>query len=246
MSKSPIARLSLDELESYLHEHRENALAGNPVQLVILHHTWQPTAADYAGEKTWQAIRRYHIETRGWREIGYHLGIAPDGTVWRLRPLTMTGAHCLGRYQGHRVNDVSIGLAMIGNFDVEDPELCLPLACQVMAIVCRVFGFGPGQIYFHRNFQDKSCPGLKVHRGDVRDRVAAILAGNQPEPPYPQSLDVAPWAEEAVKTLRDQGILSGYPDGSFRGGHPVTRNELAAALYKLLQHLQASPGGGER
>lgn len=42
------------------------------------------------------------------------------------------------------------------------------------------------------------------------------------------------WAYEAVRTLIQQGILKGYPDGSFRGTKPVSRYEFAVALRDAL------------
>ncbi|GIV20469.1 MAG: hypothetical protein KatS3mg023_2220 [Armatimonadota bacterium] len=53
--------------------------------------------------------------------------------------------------------------------------------------------------------------------------------------------DVPPghWAYEAVQTLIRQGILKGYPDGSFRGQSPVTRYEFAVALRDALQEVRS-------
>jgi hypothetical protein len=49
--------------------------------------------------------------------------------------------------------------------------------------------------------------------------------------------DVPPghWAYDAVQSLIREGILRGYPDGSFRGRKPVTRYEFAVALRDALQ-----------
>jgi hypothetical protein len=43
------------------------------------------------------------------------------------------------------------------------------------------------------------------------------------------------WAYDAVQSLIREGILRGYPDGSFRGQKPVTRYEFAVALRDALQ-----------
>ncbi len=48
------------------------------------------------------------------------------------------------------------------------------------------------------------------------------------------------WAAGAVQKLRDEGVLLGYPDGTFRGSQPLTRYELAAALQRFVEFLQES------
>jgi hypothetical protein len=40
------------------------------------------------------------------------------------------------------------------------------------------------------------------------------------------------WAEPFIKVLVEKGIISGYPDGTFRPDQPVTRAEFAALLAK--------------
>lgn len=47
------------------------------------------------------------------------------------------------------------------------------------------------------------------------------------------------WAREAVEALTQQGVLTGFPDGTFRGGDPATRYQMALALYRLYVLLDA-------
>jgi len=42
------------------------------------------------------------------------------------------------------------------------------------------------------------------------------------------------WAYDAVQKLVDQGIIIGYPDGTFRGNRAMTRYEFAMAISRLL------------
>ena len=133
------------------------------IQEVVLHHTWSPTAAQYRGQATWEAIRNYHVKERGWSDIGYHYGIGPDGTVWRLRPVTKSGAHVLNR------NQHTVGVAMIGNFDVEDPmKNGLPVAAQVVRVLVDRFKLKPENIRFHREFANKICPGTRLDLANFR------------------------------------------------------------------------------
>lgn len=53
-------------------------------------------------------IRRWHVEERGWSDIGYHYIIDRDGTVATGRPVSKSGAHT----KGHNAN--SIGVSLVG------------------------------------------------------------------------------------------------------------------------------------
>lgn len=50
------------------------------------------------------------------------------------------------------------------------------------------------------------------------------------------------WAYDAVQELVDQGIIIGYPDGTFKGNRAMTRYEFAIAISRLLDAL---PGGAK-
>lgn len=57
-----------------------------------------------------------------------------------------------------------------------------------------------------------------------------------------QLRDVQPgdWAYEAVRSLVERyGVITGYPDGTFRGNRSLTRYEFAAALARILDQIQA-------
>lgn len=55
-------------------------------------------------------IDRMH-RARGFNQIGYNYVVDLDGTVESGRPLTISGAHCLG------YNDHSVGICYIGGLD---------------------------------------------------------------------------------------------------------------------------------
>jgi uncharacterized protein YukE len=46
------------------------------------------------------------------------------------------------------------------------------------------------------------------------------------------------WAYQAVDTLQKAGIVIGYPDGTYSGGHAMTRYEFAEAVARLLPLLK--------
>jgi hypothetical protein len=46
------------------------------------------------------------------------------------------------------------------------------------------------------------------------------------------------WAFEAVARLKKEGIITGYPDGTFKGQRMMTRYEMASLLYALYMNLK--------
>ena len=48
--------------------------------------------------------------------------------------------------------------------------------------------------------------------------------------------DVTPddWAYQAISDLSDQGVVEGYPDGTFKGERNMTRYELAQIIARLM------------
>jgi hypothetical protein len=52
------------------------------------------------------------------------------------------------------------------------------------------------------------------------------------------------WAYNAIKELVDKyDVMSGFPDGTFRGSRTFTRYEAAAALYKVMIKMEEMAGG---
>lgn len=130
---------------------------------VWLHHTWSPTSAQYRGLSTVQAIQRYHVQERGFSDIGYGFLVAPDGTCFNGRPMNVMGAHVKGHNQ-------DIGVACIANFDTEDPWQWRGMG-QLRAcvnILLGRMGVGPEAVFFHRDAADKSCPGTRLDRAAFR------------------------------------------------------------------------------
>ena len=84
---------------------------------LVVHHS---LTAD-SGTVSWQAIRRYHTETNGWRAIGYHLGVEQIGDRYEMlagRPLTFSAAAA----KEQRMNHIGIHVCFVGNFDERPPD----------------------------------------------------------------------------------------------------------------------------
>ncbi len=67
----------------------------------------------------------------------------------------------------------------------------------------------------------------------TRAQVAAVVAGQLGLDPEPAAFPDVPsthWANEAIGALVDEGIMSGYPNGTFQPSNPMTRAEVAVVL----------------
>lgn len=79
-------------------------------------------------------------------------------------------------------------------------------------------------------------------RKDLEDLRAVMAAGAAGQPLDLSKIQLFPdtpenhWAYDYVATLAGNGLLEGYPDGTFKGDRPVTRYEMAAALYRAMMN----------
>ncbi len=132
------------------------------IDTIVLHHSATTDGKAF----DWAAIRRYHKETNGWQEIGYHYGIeevAGDYKIYTGRDLLMKGAHT----KEADFNSRSIGICMVGNFDlIPVPVPQWALALHLVRKLQSVFHIPTERIFGHREAiaaagvtPYKSCPG---------------------------------------------------------------------------------------
>lgn len=206
---------------------------GRHIDEVILHHTWRPRASEYKGKSTIEAIHRYHVKERGWKDIGYHILIAPNGDIWAGRPIAQSGAHTRGR------NRNSIGICLIGDFDQEKLTSGQRKALIVVARTCLDrFHLSSQALNFHRDYAPyKSCPGWGLEKSEVRIWVSQGLVTTEPVEGEADDADEHPdvpaWAQADVEWARERGIIKGTPQGRIEGYRALTRAEAAVMLHRL-------------
>jgi len=124
----------------------------NPTHIII-HHSLTKDGTTVS----WNAIRKYHIETNGWKDIGYHSGIELIGDHFEIligRMFTEVGAHTVG------MNETALGICMIGNFDeAPPPDLQLDLLVKYVRTLMQIFGIPIENVKRHHDYALKSCPG---------------------------------------------------------------------------------------
>ncbi|XP_014208939.1 peptidoglycan-recognition protein SC2-like [Copidosoma floridanum] len=62
-----------------------------------------------------RVIQTFHIEAKGWLDVGYNFLVGGDGNVYEGRGWDMAGAHT------HNYNNRSIGIAFVGDFSYKSP-----------------------------------------------------------------------------------------------------------------------------
>lgn len=121
---------------------------------IVVHHS--ATTDDQFNN--WESIRNWHINERGWQDIGYHAGIEIEGGVFHIRhgrKLTENGAHCPG------MNASAAGFCFVGNFTLAPPPLpMIQIACRKWFIPTMLaHGITEQDIFFHREKRQTECPG---------------------------------------------------------------------------------------
>ena len=82
---------------------------------------------------------------------------------------------------------------------------------------------------------------IKDLRAEVEVLRQAIVGVGQGQEIDPMKMKLFPdieknhWAYEAVEELAKQGLLEGYPDGTFSGDRMMTRYEFAEVVYRAMQ-----------
>lgn len=135
---------------------------------VTLHHTGFPDLSMRPNGLTAQHIRNiqsYYEGTRKW-DRGPHLFI-DDHDINGMSPLTKPGIHAAS------FNSTSIGIEVLGNYDVDDPLSgrgfqCWNRAAKVTRLILDSINMpiDKRSILFHRDDPKtrKSCPGMNVRK----------------------------------------------------------------------------------
>jgi hypothetical protein len=237
-------------LQEFGHWLRSQTPGHGSVKATVLHHTWSPTAAQYAGRQTIVNIRNYHMRTLGWSDIGANAYACPDGTVVTGRPLSASNwSHALVSRSrpeaearavsgGDKLwfNHFAFGLETVANFDSEPLDrgpsgVSYETALRVLTVVHTVYKLPASRLFFHRDVADKSCPGRQLDRAKVRAELDRRLRGAI-------MADVDGWAAAYVERAIEEGLMTRGEDGKFRGNDPTTRQETAVVLVRLLDKMR--------
>ena len=145
--------------------------------------TWIVIHCSASKGATLESMRAFHVNVKGWDDVGYHIVIEESGAIRYGRPLWRAGAHARG------ANDKTIGVCLAGPGD--EPftwaqEKALHSVCRALMIS---FNIPPTNVIGHREVPahipsadpvNKSCPGVVLDMDEWR----AILM----QPTFPGSV----------------------------------------------------------
>jgi hypothetical protein len=92
-----------------------NTQFSREITMIQNHHTWEPdySSITQAHDEMYQleGMRSFHIQERGWSDIGQNITTFPSGNIGLCRPIDVTPAGILGANHG------AICIENLGNFD---------------------------------------------------------------------------------------------------------------------------------
>lgn len=136
---------------------------------IIVHHSLTKDSETVS----WGAIRKYHIGTLGWGDIGYHAGVELVGNHYEVflgRLWNKVGAHTKGQ------NYNSLGICFVGNYDLEKPfKKMLIEGGKLIFMWMKLFDISFKEIYTHHHFADyKTCPGTQFDLDNLFANIPSI------------------------------------------------------------------------
>nr|XP_006816284.1 PREDICTED: peptidoglycan recognition protein 3-like [Saccoglossus kowalevskii] len=132
-----------------------------PVGLTFIHHTAGRTCYSIATcSSRARAVQNYHMNIKGWKDIGYSFLIGQDGNAYEGRGWGVVGAHTYG------FNSRSHGIAFMGNFNSRKPNAAALQAAKNL-IQCGIDENKIKSNYFlygHRDVKRTECPGRALYQ----------------------------------------------------------------------------------
>lgn len=185
---------------------------------IALHHMAHPTAG-------MDEIHQWHL-ARGWKGFAYNYWIDFEGNVYECRGLNSGGGLL------DPLNDVVISIGFQGDYDksAEMPPAQFMAGCEIIRHL-RLKVPTITTVAGHKHWQATSCPGKYFPLEEMIKMADAIGKIKDYD-------DIADWAKDAVLSVLDTGIMIGDDQGWFNPKAPITRQEVAIVVNRLLQKIK--------
>ncbi|RZC37345.1 peptidoglycan-recognition protein SC2-like, partial [Asbolus verrucosus] len=134
-------------------------LKQNPPPYVVIHHS---DGAECTSLKSCKSrvngIQNYHMNNKGWQDIGYNFLIGGDGNVYEGRGWGIWGSHV------PKYNSKSIGICVIGNFMNKKPSTQQLTTLENLISCAKENNYIASDYHLigHRQGSRTSCPGNEL------------------------------------------------------------------------------------
>lgn len=151
---------------------------------MAVHHTAGNSSSNGDYSAKLRSTQSYHMDTRGWCDIGYHFLVTYDGSTWEGREGDYRGAHVGDQNSGN------IGVSFVGCF--HDDDYCEPLPPNLpsdimitnggllIGLISEYYGITVDETHVkgHRDHDgaSTSCPGNHLY--DELATLRAIATGD--------------------------------------------------------------------
>ncbi len=179
--------MTITEFENWI----SNLRVARTIIYLQQHHTFSPNYDLFNGNNHFdlqKGMKNHHINSNGWRDIGQHFSIFPDGTILTGRSLELSPACIFG------INANAICIENVGNFDIGHDQMTAEQSDSILratAAICKRFSIptNTDKVVYHHWFDlssgnrndgngdnNKSCPGTNFFGGNkVADCQANFL-----------------------------------------------------------------------
>lgn len=175
-TKHGFIKMTVSEFENWLAQTR----VGRTILKIQQHHTFIPGYIHFNGSNHFErqlAMKNHHVNQNGWRDIGQHFTIFPDGTVMTGRSLEFSPA-CITNQNAN-----AICIENLGHFDSGFDVMTTAQKEAIVAVtaaLCKRFNLAVNTqtIVYHHWFRldngfrnngtgnNKSCPGTNFFGGN--------------------------------------------------------------------------------
>lgn len=195
----------------------------NPTYITV-HHTVTGTPDSMSAPARMRAIQAFHIDGRGWCDIGYHFLVGHDAKIYQGRAShEHTGAHV------GNANANNVGVSFMGTFMSSPgqnvPENMMNAGADIIGWLARRYAipFERSRIRGHQEWAATACPGdtLFPRLQNLVDRARGGTTPVEPPPPVTEptwsvDLDVRPLAlTDRLREGSSAGVADVLPGATF-------------------------------
>lgn len=161
-------------------------------------------------KKVLQGYRRFHVNSRGWIDIGYNFAIDPAGRVWELRGMRNVGAHAASK-ANPRANTTRVGVLFIVGSDQQVTDKMWDAFLGLRAAILKVHPSAT-KIEGHQQVPGAatSCPGPAVM---ARVRGGAVSKPTEPTPTPSKPKPSAPAGGKSIAQMAAEVIAGQHGNG---------------------------------